>query len=185
MTPLPHTVWVDYLQKDLGLEQLNFAHNGAMMQKGYYYITSQIHNYKTKHDDPSKKEIVALFTTTNDISRNWEQYKESYIASCKTVCTTPQGAFDDIVQTASAFLTELNTLIPEDSSLVAPDFLIFPVPPVDLTPGALQKAAQAGTDTKAIKEIAATYNAELMRGAQILKQRLGNRGNVFVYDIPG
>jgi hypothetical protein len=147
-------------------------------------ITSQIDRYKTDYDDQSKKEIVALFTTTNDIMWNWGVYRESYKASCTTYCTTPEGAHADIRQTVAKFLTALDTLVPEDRTKKAPDFLIFPIVPVELTPISIYEALSAGTDTKAIKEMADTYNEELEHGARILKQRLGDRGNVFVYDIP-
>lgn len=174
------------------MKQLNFARSGATIDNSIHHrdvpdIVSQVAAYKSQYDQG--KEIVAMFTTTNDITMTWEAHHDEYKASCgpdMKTCATPNSALEEITKSAESLINQLKSLVPRrKSGRVAPDFLIFPILPVDLAPQSIKSAAKLGTDANAIKAITEKYNEVLMNGAGQLARRLGKRGNVFVYDVPG
>jgi len=152
-------------------------------------ILTQIANYSSNWDEKRNKEIIAMFATTNDVIVTWDECKEEYKTNCgsssTTPCKTPKKALDVVGLVAGKLVNGLHSLIPQDVAAVAPDFLIFPIPPLELAPRNVQSVKDIGVTSDAIKELTEKYNRVLMDGAKSLHETLGNRGNVYVYDIPG
>jgi len=126
------------------------------------------------------KSLVAMFTTTNDIMATFN----NYLDSTNPLYHNNGSAAAVISQSAQSLVNQLYTLIPANSSDVAPDYLILPILPVELTPFAKTTAREGGVNTNAVRDITRQYNAVLMDGARALAKRLGSRGNVYTYDVP-
>jgi phospholipase/lecithinase/hemolysin len=93
---------------------------------------------------------------------------------------------ETISQAASSLNRQLAGLIPSDASLIAPDFLILPILPLELTLRASELAGQYGTNADLLRDLTIQYNNVLMEGAKAISSSLGSgsRGNVFTYDVP-
>jgi hypothetical protein len=83
-------------------------------------------------------------------------------------------------------LDQLAWLIPPKSQqgAVAPDFFILPIVPLELVSRAQYLARKGDMDVSVVTELTQTYNSVLMDGLPKLAATLGDRGNVFTYDIP-
>jgi hypothetical protein len=142
--------------------------------------SQQMATYMQEAYTPGVKSLVAMFTTTNDIMATFN----NYLDSTNPIYHNNESASAVISQSAQSLINQLYTLIPANSSDVAPDYLILPILPVELTPFAKSTALQGGTSTDAVRDITRQYNAVLMEGARAIAKRLGSRGNVYTYDVP-
>lgn len=137
--------------------------------------------YMENDYDAKMKPVVAMFTTTNDITATFRDLRDPASA----IHQNYTRAIDVITQSAASVINQLYTLIPSDVSAVAPDFLILPIIPVHLAPQSALIANQtASGDTDSIRQITREYNNALLKGAKAIAQRLGSRGNVYTYDVP-
>lgn len=95
------------------------------------------------------------------------------------------AAMEIISESATSLTTQLEGLIPSDTTLIAPDFLILPILPFQITPRARVLAEPHNTTIDMFQTITEQYNRVLLEGAQALSDRLspGSRGNVFTYDV--
>lgn len=95
------------------------------------------------------------------------------------------AAMDVISQAALSLTRQLSGLIPSDTSLIAPDFLILPILPVEITPRARELAEQYNTTIDMVRDITIRYNEVMLEGAKDISASLGrdSRGNVFTYDV--
>lgn len=179
-------VWVEYLQDMLGnVTQLNYAYGGATTNNSIHLAaspdTSQQMNWYLEHDyKRNSKPIVAMFTTTNDITATYRDF----LNSASSIHNDINAALSVITQSAQSLVRQLSGLIPTDRTATAPDFLILPILPVELAPQSRDLALQAGTTTDAVRRITQQYNNVLMKGAQDIASQLGSRGSVFTYDVP-
>ena len=199
-------VWVTYLQRLLGgdrVTHLNYAYGGATIQRTLSpsgpptageqiqtYLSQLATNASADASLYSRKSLVPTFTTTNDINSVWRNYLDPSNADYANLTT----ARSVIRQSASQFIEELRALIPRtgvnasssayDRMQKAPDFLILPILPVELTPQSRQLARDANMTVEGVAEITKAYNTALVQGARSLASTLGSRGNVFTHDVP-
>lgn len=120
--------------------------------------------------------------STNDITMEL-----SYMASPTN--PSPRNvtfAVQRITASANSLIQQLGWLIPPRSQkgAVAPDLLVLPIIPLELTSRARYLAMKGNLDVSVIKVLTQTYNQVLMDGLKSLANDLGERGNVYTYDIP-
>lgn len=182
-----YTVWVEYLKDYLGsnVTHLNYAYGGATTNNSIHFANSpdtsqQMATYMQQDYTRNAKPIVAMFTTTNDITATFRDY----LSPTSGIYQNLTSALNIISQSAQSLVNQLATLIPSDTSAVAPDYLILPILPVELTPQSRQIAADANVTTDAVRDITRQYNSVLLNGARSIARRLGSRGNVYTYDVP-
>lgn len=182
-----YLVWTEHLANYLGTKfpHLNYAYGGATTNNSIHPSTSpdtsqQMAMYLQDGYTPGVKPLVALFTTTNDITATFKDY----VTSGSGIYQDSAGAMNVITQSAQSLIRELATLIPSNASDVAPDYLILPILPVELTPKVKGVAAQANVTTDMARDITRRYNSVLLNGARSLAKQLDTRGSVFTYDVP-
>lgn len=129
---------------------------------------------------PGVKPLVAMFTTTNDITATFRDYLDPN----NPIYHDRAGALNIITQSAQSLIRQLATLIPSDTSAVAPDYVILPILPVELTPLIIRTASEANVTTDMARDIGWRYNDVLLPGARSLAKQLGSRGSVYTYDVP-
>jgi hypothetical protein len=178
---------VEYLKDLLGanVTHLNYAYGGATTNNSIHQSsvpdTAQQMQWYLQHDYKGNlKPIVATFTTTNDITATFRDY----VNPSSSIYQKKDAALSVIRQSAQSFINQLGGLIPNDTSALAPDYLILPILPVEVTPTGKNLARDANTNTEFLAEISFAYNKVLMEGAQSIAARLGSRGTVFTYDVP-
>lgn len=180
-------VWVEYLKDYLGsnVTHLNYAYGGATTNNSIHLAGSpdtsqQMTTYWQQDYNANLKPIVAMFTTTNDITATFRDY----LSSSSPIYQDRAAALSVIEQSAQSLINQLLNLIPSNFTAIAPDYLILPILPVELTPQSKQIAQDANTTTDAVRDITRRYNSVLMAGANTIANRLASRGNVFTYDVP-
>lgn len=181
------TVWVEYLKDYLGSDvtHLNYAYGGATTNNSIHLANSpdtsqQMATYMQENYTADAKPIVAMFTTTNDITATFRDY----LSLTSGIYQNRSSAMSVISQSAQSLVNQLARLIPSDTSATAPDYLILPILPVELSPQSRQLAADANATTDAIGDITRQYNRVLLDGARSIARQLGSRGSVFTYDVP-
>lgn len=183
------TVWDEYLQETLGIPLLNFAESGATtnnaihLREGVKDTHRQVRDYMASWilARGQKKDIIAMFTTTNDITITWVNHKAAIQALDGQA---PLEAIREIARSAQVLVDQLTWLA--DEKYACPDFLIFPILPVELTPKNLKGQTAAGVpNSDAMRAITQKYNEVLMAGAQNIANSIKGRGNVYTFDIYG
>lgn len=181
------TVWVEYLKDYLGpnVTHLNYAYGGATTNNAIHWANSpdtgqQMTTYLQNDYSADSKPIVAMFTTTNDITATFRDY----LNPTSGIYQNRTGALDVITRSAQSLVDQLYTLIPSNNSTIAPDYLILPILPVELSPQSRQIAGDANDTTDAVRDITRQYNSVLLSGARSIARRLGSRGSVYTYDVP-
>ena len=183
---------MEYLQDLLNIErQANYAYGGATIQRnlspyGPPVVGEQVTAYLSELDNNAtsdatvyqRKSLLASFTTTNDINSVWR----NYLDATNPAHLDMSVALSTISDSARLLISDLSRLIPARNR-TAPDFLILPILPVELTPQSRQLARDANTTTDSIAQITTRYNEVLLAGARNLSQTLGDRGNVITYDV--
>lgn len=179
---------MEYLRDYLGpnnVTHLNYAYGGATTNNSIHFANSpdtsqQMATYLSEDYVANAKPIVAMFTTTNDITATFRDF----LSSTSSIYQNRSAALSVISQSAQSLVNQLGNLIPADSNATAPDYLILPILPVELTPQSNQIARDANTTTDAIRDITRRYNSVLLQGAKDIAARLGPRGRVYTYDVP-
>lgn len=136
--------------------------------------------YLNNDYNPDVKPLIAMFTTTNDITTTFRDY----LNSSSPFYHDRSKAMNLIMDSAQSLVNQLAGLIPSNTSATAPDFLILPILPVDLTPSMKEVAKNAQVAMTIAQALTMQYNSILMEGAKSIARRLGSRGNVFTYDVP-
>lgn len=136
--------------------------------------------YKEHDYRPDVKPIVAMFTTTNDITVTFKEFnnRTDQHYQDRTV------AWSAITRSAQSLVNQLQALIPNDTSAIAPDFLIMPILPVEMAPTSSEIAEGLKTTMDVMREVTKEYNKILMEGAKGIARELGSRGTVYTYDVP-
>jgi len=201
-------VWTEHLRDYLGnatvsgssdasnsspriMTHLNYAYGGATTNNSIHGTgapdTGQQMQMWLAERDTSKKALIAMFTTTNDISTTFSDY----LRNDTSVSGNLNASLAVIASSAQSLVEQLRGLIPSTSSstgAVAPDYLVLPILPVNLATQSRNIARDQGrrwSDVEPImKAITERYNRVLMQGARSLASALGNRGTVFTYDVP-
>lgn len=178
---------MEYLKDYLGpnVTHLNYAYGGATTNNSIHLAGSpdtsqQMTTYWQQDYNANLKPIVAMFTTTNDITATFRDY----LSAGSPIYQNRTAALSVISQSAQSLVNQLAGLIPSDTSAMAPDYLILPILPVELTPQSRQIAVDAAATTDAVRDITRRYNSVLLDGASSIAGRLGSRGSVFTYDVP-
>lgn len=134
-----------------------------------------------EHDYRSDlKPVVAMFTTTNDITVTFKEFNNRTDQHCQD----RDVAWSAITRSAESLINQLHGLIPEDTSATAPDYLIMPILPVEMAPTSTEIVEGLQTTMDVMREVTKEYNKILMRGAQEIARQLGSRGTVYTYDVP-
>jgi phospholipase/lecithinase/hemolysin len=96
------------------------------------------------------------------------------------------AALASATRSAQSLINQLSWLIPPTSQkgAIAPDFLVLPIVPLEEVSRAQYLARKGDMDISVVKQLVQTYNSVLMDGLDYLAKTLGDRGNVFTYDIP-
>lgn len=128
-----------------------------------------------------KKDIIAMCTTTNDTTLTWNNPTAAVQALDGQA---PLEAIREIARSAQVLVDQLTWLT--DEKHACPDFLIFPMLPVELTLQNLKGQTAAGVpNSDAMRAITQRYNEVLLAGAQNIANSIKGRGNVYTFDIYG
>lgn len=199
-------VWTEYLRDYLGnasvtnnatnstpraVSHLNYAYGGATTNNSIHGAgapdTGQQMQMWLAERDTNHKALIAMFTTTNDISTTFSDY----LRNDTSVSGNLNASLAVIASSAQSLVNQLRGLIPSNNSntgAIAPDYLILPILPVNLATQSRNIARDQGRQWNEVEPIMKTiterYNSVLMQGARSLASTLGNRGTVFTYDVP-
>lgn len=136
--------------------------------------------YKEHDYRPDVKPIVAMFTTTNDITITFKEFNNRTDQRYQDRAV----AWSAITRSAQSLVNQLQALIPNDTSATAPDFLIMPIFPVEMAPTSSEIVEGLKTTMDVMREVTKEYNKILMEGAKEIARQLGSRGTVYTYDVP-
>lgn len=122
----------------------------------------------------------AVTASTNSVS----MIMQAYTHPGNPLYHNDAAAFTALTQSARALFTQLRWLVPAGAGTMAPDFLVLPIMPLDLTSRGQYLATSANEKVDVIRNFTRAYNQVMMEEAQKFATELGARGQVFTYDFP-